>query len=237
MYPVEMPDGFVHVALDRPGYGLSDPQPGRNMASHAADVARVADELDVARFSLFGWSGGTAPALGVAAALPDRVGRAVVGAGRAPVEAPVFEPELREEVLSNPEQDRADCAEKARLYREDRDAYFAWMESFVPDLEEFRRLRPRFIACYDAAFARGGEGWFEDDVQLVSPWGFDLRDVRCEVQLWHAEADRMVPIKHSRHLAEQLPRCEAHFVAGDGEGHGSLIRHLPEMCRWLALGL
>lgn len=237
MYPVEMPDRFVHVALDRPGYGLSDPQPGRNMASHAADVARVADELDVARFSLFGWSGGTAPALGVAAALPDRVGRAVVGAGRAPVEAPVFEPELREEVLSNPEQDRADCAEKARLYREDRDAYFAWMESFVPDLEEFRRLRPRFIACYDAAFARGGEGWFEDDVQLVSPWGFDLRDVRCEVQLWHAEADRMVPIKHSRHLAEQLPRCEAHFVAGDGEGHGSLIRHLPEMCRWLALGL
>ena len=98
MYPVEMPEGFVHVVLDRPGYGLSDPQPGRSMASHPADVATVADELNVSRFSVFGWSGGAAPALAVAAGLPDRVGRAVVGAGRAPVDSPVFESELRDEL-------------------------------------------------------------------------------------------------------------------------------------------
>ena len=237
MYPVSMPEGFVHLALDRPGYGLSDPQPGRNAASHAADVAAVAHELGIARLSVFGWSGGTGPALGVAAGLAERVARAVVVAGRSPVDSPVFEPELRDGVLSNLDQDRADCQEKARLYREDRDAYFAWMESFVPDVEEFRRLRPQFIACYDAAFAAGGEGWFEDDVQLVTPWGFHLEDVRCEVQLWHAEADRMVPIQHGRHLAQQLPRCEPHLVAGEAEDHGTLVRHLPDMCRWLAVGL
>jgi pimeloyl-ACP methyl ester carboxylesterase len=237
MYPVEMPEGFVHVSLDRPGYGLSEPEPGRNMASHAADVAVVLDRLEVGRFSVFGWSGGAAPALGVAAALPERVGRAVVGAGRAPVDAPVFPAELRDGVLSDLDGDRADCEVKARLYRDDRDAFFAWMESFLPEVDEFRRLRPNFIRCYDEAFATGGEGWFEDDVQLVSPWGFDLADVRCEVQLWHAEADGMVPIADGRYLAGRLQRCDPHLVAGDQEGHGTLIRHLPEMCRWLALGL
>lgn len=233
MYPVDMPDGYLHVALDRPGYGLSDPFPGHRVADHAEDVRLVVGELGIGGFSVFGWSGGAGPALGVAAGLPDRVRRAVVGAGRGPVEAPIFESELRDEVLADPEQDRADCNEKARLYREDRDAFFAWMETFVPDLDEFRRLRPNFIRSYDAAFATGGEGWFEDDVQLVSPWGFDLADVRCEVQLWHAEADRMVPPVHGRYVAERLPRCEPHFVPGAGEGHGTLLRLLPEMCAWL----
>lgn len=239
MYPVAMPDGYVHVVLDRPGYGLSDPLPGRRMADHPADVARVADELGIGRFSVFGWSGGLAPALACAALLPARVHRVVAGAGRSPADSPVFEAELKDEVLGDPEKDRADCEQMAKLYREDRDGYFAQMEKWIPgrDLEQFRKLRPAFISCYDEAFVTGGEGWFEDDLQLVSPWGFELADVRCEVQLWHAEADPMVPVAHGRDLARRLPRCEPHFVGGDEEGHGTLVRFLPQMCEWLAAGL
>lgn len=236
MYPVDMPSGCVHVALDRPGYGLSDPLPGRRMADHALDVELVLGHLGVVRFSVFGWSGGLAPALGVGARLPERVARIAVGAGHAPVDSPVFAPELRDELLADTEKNRADCEAMAKLYREDRDKYFAWMEENLGprDLERFRDLRPAFIRSYDPAFSRGGAGWFDDDMQLVTPWGFDPADVTCEVQLWHAEKDRMVPIAEGRYLAGRLQRCEPHFIGGDDEGHGTLLRLLPEMCAWLA---
>ncbi len=237
MYPVPMPEGYAHLALDRPGYGLSAPRPGRRMSDHAADVARVADELGVERFSVFGWSGGAGPALAVGAGEAGRVHRIVVGGGRSPVDSPVFERELRDEIRGDPEKDRADCESAAQTYRTSRDEYFAQMERWLPpqDLESFRAQRPAFIRCYDEAFATGGEGWFEDDLQLVEPWGFELGAVRCEVQLWHGADDRMVPPAHGRYLAAQLPRCESRFV--EGEGHGSLLRLLPEMCAWLAVGL
>jgi len=236
MYPVDMPTGYVHVALDRPGYGLSDPLPGRRMVDHAADVELVLDHLSVGRFSAFGWSGGAAPALGVGARLPQRVARIVVGGARAHVDAAVFETGLRDELLRDWEKNRADCETMARLYRQAPDEFFTWMEKGIgpDDLAAFRLLRPAFIRSYDAAFATSGEGWFEDDMQLVSPWGFDLAEVRCEVQLWHAEVDKMVPVTHGRYIAEHLPRSDPHFVGGEGEGHGTLLRLLPEMCAWLA---
>jgi len=234
MYPVEMPEEHVHVMLDRPGWGLSDPLPGRQAADHAGDVAAVLDELGIDAFSALGWSGGVGPALGLGAGLPARVRRIVVGAGRAPVDSPVFPTAMRDEILGDLEKDRADCEQMARLFRESPDSYWAEMESWLPpdELEKFRSQRPQFSAMLTAAFENGGEGWFEDDVQLVTPWGFDLGDVRCEVQLWHGLDDGMVPPDNGRWLAEQLPRCEAHFV--EGEGHGSLQRLLPDMCRWLA---
>ncbi|RMF48266.1 MAG: alpha/beta hydrolase, partial [Deltaproteobacteria bacterium] len=46
------------VAIDRPGYGVSDPRPGRSLASWASDVAVVADFLKLNRFALLGVSGG-----------------------------------------------------------------------------------------------------------------------------------------------------------------------------------
>ncbi|HEX6488092.1 MAG TPA: alpha/beta hydrolase [Candidatus Dormibacteraeota bacterium] len=233
-YPVDMPDGFVHVALDRPGYGLSDPKPGRRMADHADDVARVLAELEVERFSVFGWSGGTGPALSLAARLPQRVRRVVVGGGRSPVDSEVFEPQVREEILGNPDKNREDCEQFARDFVSNPERFLDGMSERLPpqDREAFEALRPRFRASWSEGFRQGGEGFFEDDMQLASPWGFDLADVRCEVQLWHGEADAMVPVAHGRWLAERLPRCTAHVVAG--ESHGSLQRLLPEMCAWLA---
>ncbi len=46
--------GFRVIALDRPGYGLSDFQPGRAIADWPADVAEAADALGIGRFSVAG---------------------------------------------------------------------------------------------------------------------------------------------------------------------------------------
>jgi pimeloyl-ACP methyl ester carboxylesterase len=74
------------VTLDRPGYGRSDPRPGRRVVDAAADVAALADHLGLDRFAVLGGSGGGPHALACTAALAGRVWRA----GVAPADMPRF---------------------------------------------------------------------------------------------------------------------------------------------------
>ena len=76
--------GLRWVSYDRPGYGGSDPVPGRDIAAAAADVAAIADALGIGRFAVFGHSGGGSHALACAALLPDRCLAAASLAGPAP---------------------------------------------------------------------------------------------------------------------------------------------------------
>ena len=48
------------VGIDRLGYGLSEPQPGRTIAGWVADALAVADFLDIDRFATVGESTWTA---------------------------------------------------------------------------------------------------------------------------------------------------------------------------------
>jgi pimeloyl-ACP methyl ester carboxylesterase len=80
--------GLRLLAYDRPGYGGSPPQPDRSVADAAADVAALADQLQVDRFAVWGASGGGPHALACAALLPDRVVAAAVAPSPAPYDAP-----------------------------------------------------------------------------------------------------------------------------------------------------
>jgi pimeloyl-ACP methyl ester carboxylesterase len=72
-YRTPAESGVRHVSLDRPGFGLSDPHPGRTVGDHPGDVALVLDHLGIDRFSALGWSGGGPHALALGACLPGRV--------------------------------------------------------------------------------------------------------------------------------------------------------------------
>ena len=61
------------AAPDRPGYGGSTRQPGRTVASVAADVLMIADAHGWPRFAVTGFSGGGPHALACAALLAGRV--------------------------------------------------------------------------------------------------------------------------------------------------------------------
>jgi pimeloyl-ACP methyl ester carboxylesterase len=72
------------ISHDRPGYRGSTPLPGRDIASVAADVAAVADELAIPRFAAMGHSDGGPRALACAALLPGRVTAAATISSLAP---------------------------------------------------------------------------------------------------------------------------------------------------------
>jgi pimeloyl-ACP methyl ester carboxylesterase len=76
------------IALDRPGYGLSDFQPGRAITDWPADVAQAADLLQIGRFSVAGASGGGSYALACAWRLPGRIVQAAVISGVGPFQVP-----------------------------------------------------------------------------------------------------------------------------------------------------
>ena len=87
LFPAAERLGLRWVSYDRPGYGGSTPDPGRDLGS-AADLASiVADALGIDRFAVMGHSGGGSHALACGALLPDRVLGVVSIAGLAPFDA------------------------------------------------------------------------------------------------------------------------------------------------------
>ena len=73
----------------------------------------------------------------------------------------------------------------------------------------------------------GPSGLLEDTMQIVRPWGFDVRTIRVPVAIWQGRHDRMVPFSHGEWLARTIPGARAHLF--DDEGHLSLVQRLPEM--------
>lgn len=72
--------GFAAIALDTPGYGLSDPLPqvAPSIADYAAALAETLDALGIERCVVYGFHTGAAIALELAASRPGRVAAAVL---------------------------------------------------------------------------------------------------------------------------------------------------------------
>ena len=64
--------GVWHFSVERPGAGLSDPQPGRGLLDWPADVATFADAVGLDRFAVIGTSAGGPYAMACGSALPER---------------------------------------------------------------------------------------------------------------------------------------------------------------------
>ncbi|MDA8346407.1 MAG: alpha/beta hydrolase [Thermaerobacter sp.] len=76
------------IVPDRPGYGLSDPKPGRSVSGWAEDALELVDHLGLSRFHTFGISGGAPYVCAVCAALGARVQQSAIFSGIGPLYLP-----------------------------------------------------------------------------------------------------------------------------------------------------
>jgi len=76
--------GIRMIALDRPGYGMSEFQESRTYLHWAKDVGELADHLGIDRFAVLGWSSGGPYAAAVAHEIPQRLTVAAIVAGEGP---------------------------------------------------------------------------------------------------------------------------------------------------------
>ncbi len=93
-------------------------------------------------------------------------------------------------------------------------------------------LAEYLVAINRSGLAPGSDGWWDDEVANLAPWGFALDSIRVPVQLWHGRHDRFVPFAHGQWLARHVPAVDAYL--SDNDGHLTLTRnHLDEIYSWL----
>lgn len=236
--------GIRLVGFDRPGYGDSDRHPGRTVADVAADASAIADALGVGQFRTWGVSGGGPHALACAALLPDRILSVAALAPVAPYEADGLD------WFAGMGQDNLDEFGAADEGEEPLRHYLsAAREGMLAAgaegmAEEMRSLLPsadvavltgdvlQFMYDWIAdGLTNGYEGWLDDDLAFVAPWGFDLSTIEVPVLLVHGRQDLMVPYAHADWLIKQIPGVEPRLL--EDQGHLSLLADLAPVHEWL----
>ena len=88
------------------------------------------------------------------------------------------------------------------------------------------------IASMRDGLAPGSDGWWDDGVAMIEPWGFDLAAITTPVLLRHGRQDRFVPFAHGQWLAGAIPGVQAELT--DEDGHLTLLdRRLEDIHNWL----
>jgi pimeloyl-ACP methyl ester carboxylesterase len=219
--------GLRLIGIDRPGYGLSTPQPGRTIGGWVPDALAVLDHLGIDQCLALGVSTGGAYALALAAHSSRVIGAiaccAVSDMGWAEGKAmnvschPVWNARDRddahaiavglfgehgENLLPPRGPAAADAADAALFATAD---FLAWWIPYVPDM-----------------FSHGVVGYVDDRLADAHGWGtFDVTRITCPVSVLHGAIDGFLPVPNARHTAGIVPGATLRIL--DGFGHISLV--------------
>ena len=235
--PVARELGIRVIAPDRPGVGGSDPLSKRTLIDWPADVAGLADALNIEEFSVLGISGGGPYAAACAAVLPERVRAASLVSSVAPLDA------TSDRGFKLPFQLSRYASPIAKLL-------FWWgMRGMGEDLHAATETRTADAPPVDVEYWRApigqavllsarpalehGVGALVNEAAVYArPWGFDLDVIDVPTFIWHGDADENVPFEMGEYLAEQIPVQKSHFL--QGKGHLSTVAgNIDEILREL----
>lgn len=231
--------GVRVIAPDRPGIGLSSPNPGYSIDDAASDVGALADALGVDRFPLLAWSGGGPYALAAAARFGSRVSALAMVApaglldtraarkGMASLDRTAwvmstFAPRIGAPVLgaamrwSLKHPVNATKSFASKLPRVEMDLLAALPSEVVGPI----------IGSAEAG-RQGGRGIVDDYRAISRPWSFRPEDVPVPVHFWHGDLDRYVPLRVSEELAARVPG--ARLTVLEGGGHLIALSHYEQI--------
>lgn len=226
--------GMRLIALDRPGLGLSDFQPGRRILDWPDDVVQLADALGIERFSVQGWSGGGP----YVAACLYKIHKRVISAGFIACLGP---PDIGEHKIMSGLRYIYPLARHAPWLlptwtwllwgRAGRDqakmeAALAQIQDMIApkDRQFYAKPEPRraVAASMAAGFHPGTRGMAYDAVLWGRPWGFSLQEIsHSRVFVWHGEEDTNVPPSFGRVIGRAMTNSQTIFFPDDG--HLSII--------------
>lgn len=196
--------GVEVIATDRPGCGLSSPDPRRDRpdytyTSYADDLRQLADALGIRHFVVAGMSNGGAYAMAAAAALNDRVTAAMPINSTTPVQ--------------DPEAWRVSSFAARLAYR-----VMPWTTCLL------RTSVKRSADAGDGILQRAAReclrgpdpGYLAQEVRMIwRDWGFDPIAVTQPVEIFSGEQDAGHAFAPA--WARRLPNARLHVIPG---GHG-----------------
>ena len=226
--------GVRWLSYDRPGYGSSTRSAGRAVVAAAADALAIAETLGIDRFATWGQSGGGPHALACAARGGDRVVAAASMAGVGPTDAPdldwlagMGEGNVQEfaiaqqgEAVLRPEHETM----AAGLLELSLPDFVEAMRPFLSDVDAAvfdGKIGAFMLSLFHDALGAGVDGWVDDDLAFMEPWGFDLAEIEQPVLVLQGRQDLMVPYAHGEWLAGKLPAAEPRL--SETEGHLTVI--------------
>lgn len=237
--------GLRRITYDRPGYGESTRQPGRRVVDAVADVEQLTTALGIDRFLVAGGSGGGPHALACAALLPDRVIRCMADVSVAPIDAEgldwldgMTEGNIKEFAAAMEGEDAArqlcDALRRESIERLGDDR-LDWMgDDYVlsdADVEQMRKNLVIVRAHMLNALVRNAEGWIDDLLVFVRPWGFEIGDLQVPVLLTYGRTDVLVPAAHGDWLARHIPN--ATVWVDEQSGHLGADEDIERQYAWL----
>jgi pimeloyl-ACP methyl ester carboxylesterase len=125
---------------------------------------------------------------------------------------------------------RTHCEADREVMTKDNDvgAFVKAMSSILPDVDKKALLGNSAFGSFlveniQAALKMSCDGWIDDDLAFVKPWGFGLDEIKGPILLYQGSEDKMVPYAHGEWLVKNLPSgiCQPHLL--QGEGHISLV--------------
>lgn len=211
--------GLRLFAIERPGYGLSDPQPGRRLLDWPFDVEEFADRLGLDDFAVIGFSGGGPYALACAHSLPQRVTCAALVSSPSPYAAMKSLPEnLALFTLARDEPRQA--AAVLNTLAGDGDRLYSLMTDSLPKMEKRVIAMPELATMYRqdmvASVLQGVDGLVQDMALIAGNWDFNLEDICRPVHLWHGLDDSLIPPAMGQYLENLLPNCRTMFLPEQG---------------------
>ena len=230
--------GIRFITVDRPGYGGSDPLPGRSLLDWPADVAALADHLGLERFGLTAISGGGPFALACAARLADRVTGVSIAGCIGPLDRPGLLNGMKAVdrmglwlAVRFPRALHAVYGVLREVLERSPTWFLARMTAGKPERDRRLLERPDVHGQVEAmlieAVRAGVLGAVQEVRMIALPWGFDVEAIRVPVHLWHGTADDTAPVEHARVLARAIP--DAMLVECPDEGHMVMWGHVAEI--------
>lgn len=219
------------LAVDRPGYGGSDPLPEgewATVASAADDLAAVLDRLDTGPVGVAGWSAGGRIGAALAANRPDLVERLGIIATPAPNDAVKWIPDEQQAgidaLMGMPaaEVHTTLAGQFTGMVPEDPHAPEALALLGLSPVDEATVLslpgaRERLATMVQGAYAQGVTGLVDDIISYtMRPWGFDPASVAATTLLLYGSEDPVTGQAHATWWQGHLPNARVEMVPNAG---------------------
>ncbi|SUC30448.1 Alpha/beta hydrolase family [Providencia rettgeri] len=190
------------------------------------DVQALLNEQSITQFSVVGFSQGAIFAMAIAHYCQP-ISLSIVS-GQDQFEYPATRAMLRTDVVNMQEQalNTPEALSDWLLKNVTGEWLLAFILNCSADIDQQLYNEEQFLdaytACIRRAFTLGNQGYVQDLLLSLQPWGFTPEDIQCPVSLWYGQLD--VSSVHSpdfgQTLAKRFPNCEHHLFSDEG---GSLL--------------
>ncbi len=234
-------EGVRAISTSRAGYGSSNRNKGRTVASDLSDQVAALDHFGIKSFVSIGWSGGGPHSLNMTRDPRCKAAFTLAGVGEwgnadldflegmGPENHEEFGAALKGETEINNWMNQNGPTFRNVTAGELIEAF----GGLIGDADKkvwTAELAEKDAATFRSALSVSFDGWIDDDLAFVQPFGFDLAKIDKPVIIYQGDDDFMVPHSHSIWLNKHIPNSTLKFVPG--HGHISLVEEFrPEIIK------